>query len=112
MLVLGYIKFRKRFLYFLYLHAFFILIVFGRGCSCVSLFYLCYMTEVEILQIQNEIYTKIVIDELQKQKGAGKPIGAYVLDKLAIDIETKERLKKYMASERNAGPGSISPFVA
>lgn len=58
------------------------------------------MKEVEIIQIQNEIYTKIVIEELQKQKVAGKAITDYVLDKYEIDQLTKERLKQYMTSEK------------
>jgi hypothetical protein len=55
------------------------------------------MKENEIIRIQNEIYTKIVIEELQKQKVAGKAIIDYVLDKYEIDNMTKERLKKFLS---------------
>ncbi len=55
------------------------------------------MTDAEIIQIQNEVYTRIVIEELQKQKIAGKPIIEYVLDKYEIDRLTKERLKKILS---------------
>lgn len=58
--------------------------------------YLCGMTHEEIVRIENEIYTKIVIDELQKQKVAGKAITEYVLDKYEIDRLTVERIKVFM----------------
>jgi len=54
------------------------------------------MTHEEIVRIENEIYTKIVIDELQKQKVAGKAITEYVLDKYEIDRLTVERIKVFM----------------
>ncbi len=55
------------------------------------------MTDTEIIQIENEIFTKLVIDELQKQKIQGKAINEYVLDKYEIHILTKERLKKILS---------------
>ena len=52
------------------------------------------MTPDNIMQIQNEVYTKIVMDELQRQKKAGTKIGDYLLDKYEIDKKTAERLKQ------------------
>jgi len=60
------------------------------------------MTEVEILQIQNEIFTNLVIEELSKQRDNGKKKGEFLLDKLAIEIETKNRLKQFIAGEKSA----------
>lgn len=53
------------------------------------------MTEKEIIQIENEIYTKIVMDEFRKQKASG--VKEYVLDKYEMDRLTKERLKKILS---------------
>jgi hypothetical protein len=58
------------------------------------------MTEVEIIQIQNEIFTKLVIDTLKQQRTDGVPVGDYLLDKYEIDRITSERLKKILADER------------
>lgn len=52
------------------------------------------MTEKEIIQIENEIYTKLVMDEFKRQRAEG--IKDYLLDKYQIDKETKERLKKML----------------
>ena len=54
----------------------------------------------EIVQIQNEIFTKVVIDALQAQKVAGKAIKDYVIDKYEVDRLTAERLKKILSEER------------
>lgn len=54
------------------------------------------MTPDELLRIENEVFTKIVIDELQNQKKEGRKIDEYVLDKYKIDVLTKERLKKFL----------------
>lgn len=62
--------------------------------------YFCCMTEVEIMQIQNEIFTKLVIDTLKQQRTDGVPVGDYLLDKYEIDKLTAERLKKMLAEER------------
>lgn len=53
------------------------------------------MTDIETIQIENEIFTKIVMDEFRKQKAAG--VKEYLLDKYAIDKETKERLRKILS---------------
>lgn len=45
----------------------------------------------EITQWENEIFTKLVIDELKKQKADGKT--EFLLDKFEVDRITKERLK-------------------
>ena len=60
------------------------------------------MTEVEILQIQNEIFTNLVIEELSRQRDNGKKKGEFLLDKVEIEIETKNRLKRFMAGEKSA----------
>lgn len=52
------------------------------------------MTEREIIQMQNEIFTKLVIDELKKQRAEGKT--EFLLDKYEIDRITGERLKKIL----------------
>ena len=53
------------------------------------------MTEAEIIQIQNEIFTKLVIDLLKEQRAKG--IKDFCLDKYEVDRLTKEKLKKYLA---------------
>ena len=49
----------------------------------------------EITQWENEIFTKLVIDELKKQKADGKT--EFLLDKFEVDRITKERLKTLLA---------------
>lgn len=56
------------------------------------------MTETEIIQIQNEIFTKLVIDTLKEQRNKG--IKDFLLDKYEIDRITKERLKKILSEQR------------
>lgn len=58
------------------------------------------MTEDEVTRIENEVFTKIIMDELQRQKKAGTAIGDYVLDKYEIDQLTKERLKKMLNEQK------------
>lgn len=53
------------------------------------------MTEKDIIQIQNEIYTKIIMDEFRKQKAAG--VTEYLVDKYEMDKLTAERLKKVLS---------------
>lgn len=60
------------------------------------------MTDAEILQIQNELFTNLVIEELTKQRDHGKKKGEFLLDKLEIEIETKNRLKRFIAGEKSA----------
>ena len=55
------------------------------------------MTEVEIIQIQNEIFTKLVIDLLKEQRNKGVGVGNYLLDKYEVDRLTKEKLKKILS---------------
>ena len=55
------------------------------------------MTDIEITQWQNEIFTKLVIDELKQQRTNGVAIKDYLLDKYEIDRVTKERLIKLIA---------------
>ena len=58
------------------------------------------MTEKEIIQIQNEIFTKLVIDTLKQQRTDGVAIKDYLLDKYEIDRITNERLKKIISENR------------
>lgn len=51
------------------------------------------MTPEELVQIQNEAFTKIVMDELVRQKKAGTAIGDYLLNKYEIDKLTAEKVK-------------------
>lgn len=60
------------------------------------------MTSDDIVRIQNEIFTSIVMEEFIKQSKAGKKRDEYVLDKYAIDAQVKERLKRYLAGEASA----------
>ena len=53
------------------------------------------MTVEEITQIENEIFTKLVIDLLKQQRAEGKK--EFLLDKFEVDAITKERLKKLLA---------------
>ena len=53
------------------------------------------MTDAEITQWQNEIFTRLVIDELKKQRAEGKK--EFLLDKYEVDRITKERLVKLLA---------------
>ena len=53
------------------------------------------MTETEIIQIQNEIFTKLVIDLLKDQRAKG--IKDFCLDKYEVDRLTKEKLKKILS---------------
>jgi hypothetical protein len=58
------------------------------------------MSPEKLTQYQNEIYTKIIMDELQRQKKAGTAIGDYLLDKYEIDRLTAERLKQLILQEK------------
>ena len=55
------------------------------------------MTPEEITQIQNEVFTKIVMDELKRQKAAGTKIEDYILDKYEIDKQTTLKLKQMLS---------------
>ena len=56
------------------------------------------MTEKEIIQIENEVFTKIVMDEFKKQRAEG--VKEYCLDKYEIDKRTKEKLTKILKENR------------
>ena len=56
------------------------------------------MTDTKIVQIQNEIFTKLVIDMLKQQRADG--IKDFCLDKYTVDAEVKERLKKILSEDR------------
>lgn len=58
------------------------------------------MSPEKITQLQNEAYTKIIMDELRRQKAAGTAITDYLLDKYDIDRRTAERLKELIAQEK------------
>ena len=48
------------------------------------------MTDADIKQIENEVFTKLVIDLLKKQRAEGKT--EFLLDKYEVDKMTRERL--------------------
>lgn len=54
------------------------------------------MTVEEITQIENEIFTKLVIDLLKQQRAEGKK--DFLLDKFKVDELTKERLKAFLSN--------------
>ncbi len=58
------------------------------------------MSPDKIIQYQNEVYTKIIMDELKRQKAAGTAIGDYILDKYEIDKLTADKLKQILAQEK------------
>jgi len=58
------------------------------------------MTEKEIIQIENEIFTKLVIDLLKQQRTDGVQPKNYLLDKYEVDRITKERLKKILSEQK------------
>lgn len=58
------------------------------------------MTDTEITLIQNQIYTKLVIDLLKQQRADG--IKEFLLDKYEVDKMTKERLKKVLGEQQKA----------
>lgn len=49
------------------------------------------MNASELIQWENEIFTKLVIDMLKQQRAEGKK--DFLLDKYEVDRITKERLK-------------------
>ena len=57
------------------------------------------MTEKEIIQIENEVFTKLVIEMLKQQRADG--ITEFLLDKYTVDKETKERVRKILNDERS-----------
>lgn len=56
------------------------------------------MTPEEIAQWENEIFTKLVIDELKRQKANGQT--DFLLNRFEIEQQTKERLKKLLVGNR------------
>ena len=57
------------------------------------------MSPEELTQIENEVFTKLVIDELKKQRAEGKT--EFLLDKYSIDRITKERVKTFITEEKS-----------
>ena len=49
-----------------------------------------HMTDADIKQMENEVFTKLVIDLLKQQKAEGKM--EFLLDRYEVDKVTKERL--------------------
>lgn len=47
--------------------------------------------------MQNEVFTKLVIDLLKQQRADGRKPDEYLLDKYEVDRMTKEKLVKLMA---------------
>jgi len=52
------------------------------------------MTVEELTRIENEIFTKLVIDELKQQRAEGKT--EFLLDKYHIEKTTQERVRKFL----------------
>jgi len=55
------------------------------------------MTEKEIIQIENEVFTQIIMDELRRQKAAGTAINDYLLDKYALEQATQEKVRQILS---------------
>ncbi|MCB9044676.1 MAG: hypothetical protein H6550_00925 [Chitinophagales bacterium] len=55
------------------------------------------MSPQELAQIENEIFTKLVIDELKKQRAEG--ITDFLLDKYSIDQITRDKVKKFISED-------------
>ena len=55
------------------------------------------LSEAEIIRMQNEVFTKLVIDLLKQQRADGRKPDEYLLDKYEVDRMTKEKLVKLMA---------------
>ena len=51
----------------------------------------------ELTLIQNQIFTKLVIDLLKEQRTNGIGVNDYLLDKYEVDQLVKEKLKEYLA---------------
>ncbi len=62
------------------------------------------MTEAELRQIQNEVFTKLVIDLLKDQRANGVPVGEYCLDKYEVDRLTAEKVKKLISELKGNTP--------
>lgn len=58
------------------------------------------MTPEEIAQWENEIFTKLVIDELKRQRAEGKT--EFLLNRFEIEQQTKEKLKKLLLESSKA----------
>ena len=58
------------------------------------------MTETDIRQIQNEVFTKLVIDLLKQQRTDGVAVDKYCLDKYEVDRLTAEKVKAILSERR------------
>ncbi|WP_133162569.1 hypothetical protein [Flavipsychrobacter stenotrophus] len=58
------------------------------------------MTEQEIRQIQNEVFTKLVIDMLKQQRTDGVPVAEYCLDMYEVTKLTAEKVKQIISEQR------------
>jgi hypothetical protein len=58
------------------------------------------MTEAEIRQIQNEVFTKLVIDLLKQQRTDGVPVNEYCLDMYEVSRLTAEKVKKILLEQK------------
>lgn len=64
------------------------------------IYYPLTMTEAEVTQIQNEVFTKLVIDLLKEQRANGIAPDKYCLDKYEVDRLTQEKVKKLILEGR------------
>ena len=54
------------------------------------------MTTDELILIENQIFTHLLLDEFRKQKKAG--VTEYLIDKYEIEKQVKEKLKKILST--------------
>lgn len=53
----------------------------------------------ELILIQNQIYTQILLDEFRNQRKAGAVAPAdFLIDKFTIDKMTADKLKEYLSN--------------
>ena len=57
------------------------------------------MNEKEIIQIENEVFTKLVIDLLKQQRAEGKKL--ILLDRYEVERLTKEKLRKILSESKS-----------
>lgn len=67
------------------------------------------MNAEEIVQIENEIFTTLVIEELTNQRNQGKSKGQFLLDRAQIEEITKDRLRRYLRGEKSVLKNSLNP---
>ena len=59
------------------------------------------MTEADVRQIQNEVFTKLVIDLLKEQRANGMSVGKCRWDEYEVDRLRQEKVKKLLLDGKN-----------